>query len=127
MTKFVKKFNIFVALLIVAFVMVGCNNTNQEEIKITIDGLQESYTFNTGDEFSEDILLQGVTVTDQNGKSYIENVEIKGIQAIPLNDDGTLKQAGKHTLRLNVVIDGKTVSTKMIHISLVREPLWEFS
>ena len=119
MTKFVKKFNIFVALLIVAFVMVGCNNNNQEEIKITIDGLQESYTFNTGDEFSEDILLQGVTVTDQNGKSYIENVEIKGIQAIPLNDDGTLKQAGKHTLRLNVVIDGKTVSTKMITVEVI--------
>ncbi len=125
MQKFVKKINMFVALLIAAVVLVGCtlpgngNGTgNQEELKITIEGLQEAYTFNTGDLFNEDILLQGVTVTDQNGKSYIENVEIKGIQAIPLNEDGTLKQAGNHTLRFNVVIDGKTVSTKMITVEV---------
>ena len=121
MQKFVKRINMFVAILIAAVVLVGCNvpgNNNQDEVKITISGLQEAYTFNTGDAFNEDILLQGVTIADQNGKSYLENVEIKGIQAIPLNEDGTLKQAGTHTLRLNVVVDGKTVSTKMITIEV---------
>ena len=121
MQKFVKRINMFVAILIAAVVLVGCNvpgNNNQDEVKITISGLQEAYTFNTGDAFNEDILLQGVTIADQNGKSYLENVEIKGIQAIPLNEDGTLKQAGTHTLRLNVVVDGKTVSTKMITVEV---------
>ena len=97
----------------------GPQGNDPQELKITIAGLQESYTFNTGDEFNQDILLEGVTVTDQNGKSYIENVEVKGLQAIPLNEDGTLKQAGDHTLRLNVVIDGKTVSTKMITVKVI--------
>ena len=123
MQKFVKRINMFVAILIAAVVLVGCNIPGdnpgtQDEVKITITGLQEAYTFNTGDAFSEDILLQGVTIADQNGKSYLENVEIKGIQAIPLNEDGTLKQAGTHTLRLNVVVDGKTVSTKMITVEV---------
>ena len=79
MQKFVKRINMFVAILIAAVVLVGCNIPGdnpgtQDEVKITITGLQEAYTFNTGDAFSEDILLQGVTIADQNGKSYLENV-----------------------------------------------------
>ena len=61
MQKFVKRINMFVAILIAAVVLVGCNvpgNNNQDEVKITISGLQEAYTFNTGDAFNEDILLQ---------------------------------------------------------------------
>ena len=113
---------IVVVIAVVVGLIIGLSGNNggpQEDIKITITGLQESYSYNTGDEFNQDILLQGVTVTDQNGKSYMDCVEVKGIQAIPLNDDGTLKQAGSHTLRLNVVIDGKTVSTKMITIEVI--------
>ena len=76
MQKFVKRINMFVAILIAAVVLVGCNvPSNNDEVKITITGLQEAYTFNTGDAFSEEILLEGVTIADQNGKSYLENVE----------------------------------------------------
>lgn len=128
--KFVKKLSLFLVLFMAVLVLFGCDTPGTddpgkepgdqpgEDLVIEIKNLKEMYEFNTGEAFSKDILLAGVQVVDQNGKSYMENVELGGFNAIPLNEDGTLKQSGTFTLRLDVKIDGNAVATEMFKVKV---------
>ena len=116
MKKFVLKITTFVTIFLVALMAVSCELPSEEPVKISFEGVQDEYTFKTGDEFSEEILLKDVKVTDQNGKDYKDHVVVAGLNAIPLNEDGTLKQSGSWTVKINVVIDGDAVSTKIVRV-----------
>ena len=117
MSKFVQKITTIAALIFVAICIVGCNIVEEPETtEITFENVLDEYTFNTGDAFSEEILLKDIKVVDQNGKDYKDCVVVNGLSAIPLNEDGTLKQSGAWTVKINVVIDEKPVSTKIVRV-----------
>ena len=130
MRKFVKKLMGFAVVLMAALLVAGCNllppsgGDNPDPVEITFTGLLDEYIYNTGDAFSQDILLKDVQIKDQNGKDYKDSVQVNGLNAIPMNDDGTLKQSGTWTVKINVIIDDKPVSTKIIRVvvQFVAEP-----
>ena len=128
--KFVKKLSLFLLLFMVGAILYGCDMTGggntgdgggteqPEELIVEIKNLQDVYEFNTGDAFSKEILLAGVQFVDQKGNDYSENVTLAGLDAIPLNEDGTLKQSGTFNLRLSVIVDGNAVATEIFKVKV---------
>lgn len=119
MKKFVNKLSMMALLVfaVVALVSCGDNKKPADNVEVTVDGLASTLEFNTGDEFSEAIVLEGVTVTGTDGKSYLDKVVLSGLSAIPV-EDGKLTQSGTYTCRLDVKIDGKSVATEMFTVKV---------
>ena len=128
--KFVKRLSLFLLLFVVGAALFACDNTGggtgdgggteqPEELIVEIKNLKDQYEFNTGDAFSKEILLAGVEFVDQKGNDYSEYVTIAGLDAIPVNDDGTLKQSGTYNLRLSVIVGGNAVATEIIKVKVI--------
>ena len=118
MFKFVKKFLAVALVALVAVVAVSCDKTKTDEkITITIDGLKDSYEFNTGDEFSKDILLNGIIVKGSDEKDYSDYLVVTGLERFKVVD-GKLTESGSGNVKIEVIVDGTVVASKIISITV---------
>ncbi len=115
MLKFVKKFWMFVLVALVTMTLVSCVK-DDDKVTVTIGGLKETYEFNTGDEFNKDILLEGVTVIGSDKKDYSEYLVVSGLERFKVDAEGKLKESGSGNVKLEVIVDGKVVTSTIISV-----------
>lgn len=117
MLKFVKKFSMFILVTLAIVGLASCNNSGNKDVTVTIEGVQTSYTFNTGDEFSKDILLKDIRAIGSDGNDYSDKIIVSGLDRFK-TENGKLVESGKGTVKIEVIIDGKTVTSKIIQVEV---------